>query len=119
YNVLNALRFFYKDRPGQLMGDIQGGHLTTIRGLNEEYNHIIAVDLYFCHRVMCAIQFFFPGGETKIFGNRSNANAQKISCGPIGKNNDFKLTGIKMASSTADSPESCLAVGHVALCFEH
>ncbi|CAG8448056.1 15562_t:CDS:2, partial [Acaulospora colombiana] len=111
YNVLDALTFLYKNRPGELVGNPQGGHLTTIRGLNEEYNHIIAVDLYFCHRVMCAIQFFFPGGATEVLGNRSNADAVRISCGSIGKRGDFKLTGVKMASSTADLPGKELSVG--------
>jgi hypothetical protein len=121
YNVIEALRFFYNNRPGTYVGNPKGGHLTTIRGLNNQYNHIVAVDLYFKYHILCAIEFHFSSGQsTGILGNRmKTANLEKVSCGPIGKNNDFKLIGVSMASGKGDYPQSVDGVAYISLCFQH
>ncbi|RGB39609.1 hypothetical protein C1646_754238 [Rhizophagus diaphanus] len=120
YNIIDALKFFYNNRSGTLVGNSKGGHLTTIRGLKNQYNYVIAVDLYFNYRILCAIEFHFSNGEsTGILGNRIKADSKKVSCGPIGKNNDFKLIGVSMASGKADPPECSEGVAYISLCFQH
>ncbi|GBB92360.1 hypothetical protein RclHR1_00020063 [Rhizophagus clarus] len=120
YNIIDALKFFYNNRSGTLVGNSKGGHLTTIRGLNNQFNYVIAVDLYFNYRILCAIEFHFSNGEsTGVLGNRIKADAEKVSCGPIGKNNDFKLIGVSMASGKADPPEYFEGVAYISLCFQH
>uniref|UniRef100_U9STM3 Uncharacterized protein n=1 Tax=Rhizophagus irregularis (strain DAOM 181602 / DAOM 197198 / MUCL 43194) TaxID=747089 RepID=U9STM3_RHIID len=118
--ITDALKFFYNNRSGTLVGNSKGGHLTTIRGLKNQYNYVIAVDLYFNYRILCAIEFHFSNGEsTGILGNRIKADSKKVSCGPIGKNNDFKLIGVSMASGKADPPECSEGVAYISLCFQH
>ncbi|RHZ56876.1 hypothetical protein Glove_396g93 [Diversispora epigaea] len=122
FNTIHALSFLFKDQDPndrKTVGNGKHGHLTTIRGLDEERYHIVAVDLYFHHSVICAMQFFFSGGmKTEILGNRAKSNAVKISCRP-GNNENFKLTGVRMASTLADGPKSNESVGYIELGFEY
>ncbi|CAG8448068.1 15563_t:CDS:2 [Acaulospora colombiana] len=112
------------DEPGVIIGininagdgNPREGELFTIRGLNEGYNHIIAVDLYYYPRVMCGVEFFFSHGtSTGIMGKR-HEKAEVIKCGPIG-NGEFKLTGVRMADVTRE--QSGKAISHMELKFEH
>ncbi|CAG8478386.1 10069_t:CDS:2 [Diversispora eburnea] len=123
FDTIHALTFLFKDQDPnnrKIVGNRNHGHLTTIRGLNEKRYHITAVDLYFNHSVICAIQFFCSGGiKTEILGNRNReAHTVKISCRP-GRNENFKLTGVRMASSLTDPQKNNESVGYIELGFEY
>ncbi|CAG8575220.1 161_t:CDS:2 [Cetraspora pellucida] len=117
---LDCLKVKYKNQIGTSIGNEKGGEVTTIRHLDEKYNYVTGVKVYFRERVVSGIQFLMSDGqETMMFGNgEANQKSLEIKCGPIGYNNDFRLVGIQMAESKADKHFN-RCVGHISLTFEH
>ncbi|CAG8585771.1 4380_t:CDS:2, partial [Scutellospora calospora] len=106
---VDCIKVKYKGYDGTTVGNDKGGDAYTIRGLNGDSNYVTKVDVYFNERVVSGIQFFFSnepsykGNINNVIGNgdKNPGENSKVSCGPIGNNNDFKLVGIQMAQSKA------------------
>lgn len=99
--VIDGIRVYYKEptciREGTQMGNNEKGNLYSIKGLDEEYNHIIAVEIYYNLYMVCGLRFFFSdGSSTEILGE---GVGKRRRCGSTEKNGNLKLTGLRTAST--------------------
>ncbi|CAG8472493.1 17220_t:CDS:2 [Acaulospora morrowiae] len=118
-SVIDAIRIHYREpdgsiRKGTQRGNSDSGNLCTIRGLNKEYNHVVAVDLYCNKYVVYGLRFFFSDGtSTQTFGEEVG---ERKRYGSIEKKN-LKLTGIRTAGSLYEPLGKTMVISRIELSF--